>query len=324
MPRTARIDIPGQLYHVVARGVERCAIFRDDCDRSLFRDRLGSLLLETGSACFAWALMSNHFHLLLRPGPSGLAAFMRRLLTGHAIVFNRRHQRAGHLFQNRYHSILCDVDPYLLALVRYIHLNPLKAGTVDSLSALDTYPWCGHAVLMGNAESAGQAVDELLALFADTAPTARSSYRSFIEQGLVEQEDDTESLSAGGLRDRLKKSRDNDGSDHRVLGGQAFVETVLSQAARAPGLRIDLAELLRRVANEFDVSIEDLRGGGRTPRLSAARAVICHLAIAYLDIPGTRLADYFEQARSSITRSERRGKELLAAHPEWRKLWTDG
>jgi REP element-mobilizing transposase RayT len=273
MPRTARIDIPGQLYHVVARGVERCAIFRDDCDRSSFRDRLGSLLLETGSACFAWALMSNHVHLLLRPGPSGLATFMRRLLTGHAIVFNRRHQRAGHLFQNRYHSILCDADPYLLALVRYIHLNPLKAGMIDSLSALDTYPWCGHAVLMGNAEPAGQAVDELLALFADTAPTARTSYRSFIEQGLAERGDDAESLSWRVVRP-AEKSTDNDGFDRRILGGQAFVETVLPQAARAPRLRIDLAELIRRVANEFDVSIEDLRGGGRTPRLSAARALI--------------------------------------------------
>ncbi|MDX9708894.1 MAG: transposase [Trichloromonas sp.] len=324
MPRTARIDIPGQLYHVVARGVERCAIFRDDSDRASFRDRLGSLLLETGSACFAWALMTNHVHLLLRPGPSGLAAFMRRLLTGHAIVFNRRHQRAGHLFQNRYHSILCDADPYLLALVRYIHLNPLKAGVIDSLSALDTYPWCGHAVLMGNGELAGQAVDELLALFADTAPAARSRYRGFIEQGLAERGDDAVTLSADRLRDRLKNPADDDGFDRRIFGGQAFVETVLPQAARSPRPRIDLAELIRRAANEFDVSIEDLRGGGRTPRLSAARALICHLAIAYLDIPGTRLADYFEQARSSITRSERRGKELLRAQPEWRKLWTDG
>lgn len=130
MPRSTRVDIPGLLYHVTARGVERRDIFVVDRDRESFLDRFSTLLVDTDTGCLAWALMSNHIHLLLRPGPAGLATFMRRLLTGHAVAFNLRHQRVGHLFQNRYHSILCDEDSYLLPLIRYIHLNPLQAGLV--------------------------------------------------------------------------------------------------------------------------------------------------------------------------------------------------
>ena len=85
-----------------------------------------------------------HFHLLIRSNQSDLSGFMRRLLTGYAVTFNRRHQRTGHLFQNRYKSIVCDAQAYLLELVRYIHLNPLRAGLVADLTALADYPWCGH------------------------------------------------------------------------------------------------------------------------------------------------------------------------------------
>ena len=85
--------------------------------------------------------MSNHAHVLMRSGPGGVALFMRRILTGHAISYNRRHRRHGHLFQNRYKSIICEEDAYFTELVRYIHLNPLRAGLVDALAKLDRYPF---------------------------------------------------------------------------------------------------------------------------------------------------------------------------------------
>ena len=130
MPRKSRIDAPGALHHVIARGIERGQIFRNDGDRSHFLIRLGDILTETNTACYAWALIPNHFHLLLRTGNVTISTTMRRLLTGYANWFNRRHRRYGHLFQNRYKSILCQEDAYLLELVRYIHLNPLRAGIV--------------------------------------------------------------------------------------------------------------------------------------------------------------------------------------------------
>ncbi|MFZ3208558.1 MAG: transposase, partial [Geobacteraceae bacterium] len=108
MPRHARLDIPGLLQHVIVRGIERRDIFLDDQDRQSFIDRFSTLLHKTNTECLAWALMTNHFHLLLCPRQVKLAIFMRRLLTGHAVTFNQRHRRAGHLFQNRYKSIVCE------------------------------------------------------------------------------------------------------------------------------------------------------------------------------------------------------------------------
>ena len=104
MPRTARLDIPGVLQHVIVRGIERRNIFLDDQDRSLFLARFSALLQRTSTHCFAWSLMSNHFHLLLMPTTTPLSHVMRSLLTGYAVGFNRKYQRAGHLFQNRYKS----------------------------------------------------------------------------------------------------------------------------------------------------------------------------------------------------------------------------
>jgi len=106
------------------------------------------ILNESKTACFAWSLMTNHFHLLLRTGPVPISTVMRRLLTGYAMHYNRRHRRSGHLFQNRYKSILCQEDSYLLELVRYIHLNPLRAKLVTSMAKLDRFAYTGHSVLM--------------------------------------------------------------------------------------------------------------------------------------------------------------------------------
>ena len=133
MPRKARLDVPGTLHHVMVRGIEGKNIFQDEEDRKAFVDRMGNLVEETGTRILAWTLMGNHVHLLIISGPAGLSTFMRRLLTGYAYNFNRKHRRSGHLFQNRYKSIICDLDPYFLELVRYIHLNPLRAGIVKTL-----------------------------------------------------------------------------------------------------------------------------------------------------------------------------------------------
>ena len=149
MPRQARLDASGVLQHVMARGIERRKIFWDDKDRASFLERLAVILEETQAQCYAWALIPNHFHLLLRTGPVPLSKVMRRLMTGYAVTFNRRHRRAGHLFQNRYKSVICEEDPYLLELIRYIHLNPLRAGIVTDLKELDRYPWCGHSAILG-------------------------------------------------------------------------------------------------------------------------------------------------------------------------------
>ena len=168
MPRQARIDAPGALQHIIIRGIERRTIFKNDTDREDFIDRLGNLLQETETACYAWAFMTNHVHLLLRTGATSISTVMRRLLTGYAVSFNRRHRRYGHLFQNRYKSILCEKDPYLKQLVGCIHLNPFRAGIVETVQALRTYPFSGHCALMGKKDIFWQNTAYVLALFGKT------------------------------------------------------------------------------------------------------------------------------------------------------------
>jgi REP element-mobilizing transposase RayT len=118
MPRQARLDAPGTLHHVIVRGIEKRKIVSDNRDRENFVSRMGTIASETGTTIYAWALMINHAHIFLRSSPSGLPQYMRRLLTGYAVSYNRRHRRHGHLFQNRYKSIVCEEEPYFKQLVR--------------------------------------------------------------------------------------------------------------------------------------------------------------------------------------------------------------
>ena len=159
MPRKGRIDAPEALHHIIIRGIERRKIFRSDYDRSNFINRLKKLIPETQTDCFAWALIPNHAHLLLRTGSIPISVLMSRLLTGYAVWFNKKYRRHGQLFQNRYKSIVCQEDVYLKELVRYIHLNPVRAGIVPGLKELNSYPFCGHSSVTGKCRRSWQDVD---------------------------------------------------------------------------------------------------------------------------------------------------------------------
>jgi len=197
MPRKSRIDTPGALHHIIARGIERRRIFADDTDRDDFLKRLGTIISETETACYAWALIPNHFHLLLRTDKASISTVMRRLLTGYAIGYNHRHRRSGHLFQNRFKSILCQEDPYLKELVRYIHLNPLRAKIVPDLRSLNRYPYCGHSALLGKKPRQWQATESLLAFFGDDLRTAKRNYSDFVIKGIDQGR--RPDLTGGGL-----------------------------------------------------------------------------------------------------------------------------
>ena len=184
MARKARIDAPGALHHIIIRGIERNSIFKDSRDYENFLTRLENILTETATVCYAWALIPNHIHLLLRTGITSITTVMRRLLTGYAQQFNRRHGRHGYLFQNRYKSFLCETDPYLLELIRYIHLNPVRAGIVKDMDVLDGYPKTGHAVIMGKTPIQWQDTDYVLGLFGHKTSSARKAYRGFVEKGI--------------------------------------------------------------------------------------------------------------------------------------------
>jgi len=199
MPRQARLDTPGTLHHVIIRGIEKGKIVDDQNDHQNFVDRVGDLSIQTKTDIYAWALMTNHAHILLRSGPKGISTFMRRLLTGYAIWYNRRHDRYGYLFQNRYKSIVCEEDTYFKELVRYIHLNPLRAGLVKKIKELDQYPWCGHSFIMGERFNDWQDINYLLGWFGTKEADARQEYRNYIEDG-VDQGRRPELVGGGLLR----------------------------------------------------------------------------------------------------------------------------
>ena len=237
MPRQARLDAPGTLHHVMIRGIEGKPIFPDNQDRKDFVTRLGDLSKQTDTRILAWSLLGNHAHLLLFSGPSGLSVFMRRLLTGYAQGFNRRHKRSGHLFQNRYKSIVCEEDAYLLELIRYIHLNPLRASLVKNLWELDRYPWSGHRVLLGREKSDWQERGYVLGQFHRKEREAIRAYRRFMEEG--KDLGRRPELVGGGLVRSLggwsevlslRGKGEKVEYDARILGGGDFVAEILREA----------------------------------------------------------------------------------------------
>lgn len=317
MPRLARLDITGLLQHVIVRGIERRDIFNDDHDRQLFVDRLLSLLSETGVRCYAWALLSNHFHLLLMPTSTPLSYFMRRLLTGYAVSFNRRNKRSGHLFQNRYKSIVCEEEPYLLELVRYIHLNPLRAGIVSSLEELDQYPWSGHAVLIGNRQFDVQETEAVLERFGKRATTARRNYHQFVLDGIKTGHRDD--LGGGGLK-RSQGDRPNneyESFDERVLGGGDFVDGLKQECMLRDKMKsgISLPRLLEIVSTTLMLDPDLIRRPSKSRAPAAARAIICYLAIFELGYTGSEIGKYLHLGPTGVSLASRRGEKTLKSDP---------
>ena len=326
MPRQARIDAPGALHHIIVRGIERRKIFKDDGDRIDFLDRLGKVLSETDTNCFAWALIPNHFHLLLRTGAYPLATVMRRLLTGYAMSFNRRYHQSGQLFQNRYKSILCQEDTYLLELVPYIHLSPIRAKHVADIKALDKYPFCGHAVVIGKKKNDWHDAAYVLKLFSDKIPTARRRYRIFVEKGI--QDGKRPELTGGGLIRSIggwsviksfRRANIHFKSDERVLGDSDFVERVLKVADesferkyRLKSQGYDMDRLAGRVAEILSIEPEEIFKAGKQPLKVKARSLFCYWAVREMGFTMTALALKLNMTQPAVSISVQRGGRIAA------------
>jgi putative transposase len=308
----------------MVRGIERRKIFDTDVDRDHFLHRLGEILKNTGTTCFAWSLMPNHFHLLLRTGNVPISTVMRRLLTGYAIWFNRSRRRHGHLFQNRFKSILCQEDAYLLELVRYIHLNPLRAGLVRGLDELDDYPYSGHSTLMGKVENSWQETEEILSLFGNRGDSVRRAYRTFVEQGIDQGR--RHDLAGGGLirsaggwdGQKLKVKEGNyQRSDERILGDSDFVSQVLSrteellekrQALRTAGM--DLDKVASHVSELMAIKTEDIWAAGKQQHIVNARSLFCFWAVRELGCTMASLGRKLSLSIPAISKSVVRGKQI--------------
>lgn len=250
---------------------------------------------------------------------------MRRLLTGYAVVFNLQHKRSGHLFQNRYKSIACQEDAYLLELIRYIHLNPLRAGLVKTIDELDSYPWCGHAVLMGKQELSGQSADEVLILFEQKKRRARQIYRAFVIDGIKHGRRDD--LVGGGLHrsQGVQRSGEYEAYDERILGNGEFVESLWREADAnefyVPKMTLD--GIIQRTAEALGIKMELLRQRNRIKELVDARTAICYLAVREYNFNGVAVARALNMSRSGVSVAVRRGEEVFNGNSALRDTLID-
>lgn len=274
MARQPREDAPGVVHHVMVRGIERRRIFADDPDREELLRRLCVLVPELGFRCFGWALMPNHAHLLLRSGATSISRLMARLGTGYARYFNARHDRVGHLFQNRFRSRRAVDDADLVGLVLYVCRNPLEAGLARDAVALESYPWCSVGALTGRrAPYPFEAVAETLTLFDADAKGARERFRSWL--GMPSPEPWAGRLPAAAPEPELGFERDP----------------------------VSIERLIREVCAEHSVDGEELCSWRRRDaRVARARAVVAVRAVQELRLSGAAVARALQVSPSAVTR----------------------
>jgi hypothetical protein len=238
-----------------------------------------------------------------------------------------RHNRSGHLFQNRYKSILCEEDTYLLELVRYIHLNPVRAGLVKTISELDRYPWTGHKILVGKGACTGQNTRDVLERFSTQASTGAQGYREFITDGWKMGR--RKELTGGGLRRsaggwkgvyELKRSGTAWQGDERILGSGEFVSTVLkageeelheSEKFRKSGLTLE--KILLRASKEAGVAVEDLRKKGRNNAIARAKSLAVYWAVRKLGISGQELSKRLGVSPQAVSKLAQKGQHFPEA-----------
>ncbi len=326
MARQGRIDYPGAVQHIMLRGIERKNIFGTDPDKEDFLRRLEKSLIETQTQCFAFALMSNHAHLLLQTGSTPVSKIMQSLQTGYAVSYNLRHNRTGKLYQNRFKSVLCDKEEYLLQLVRYIHLNPLKAVILDSMRKLDKDRWTTHSVYMKKRNREWINTEEVLLHFGRTEGEARKEYRKFIQAGL--ETEDTIDFDGGGLirslggywetrKQQKKKNRRKEAADERILGSGEFVEEVLKaneeKEVRSTRLKREgwgFEKVLKKAADGVDLKPEELLQSGRANARSEGRGLLSKWLVVDLKMKQKEVAEKLGVGRSAIPYLVNKGRQV--------------
>ncbi|MDH3238818.1 MAG: transposase [Deltaproteobacteria bacterium] len=308
MPRDSRIDFPGAFHHVYARGIEKRKIFLDDRDKGELRRRIRVNLEKFEASCLAWAFMPNHFHLIFFSNKGNLSGFMRCVMTGYANYFNRKHDRAGHLFQNRYRSSLIDSARYLLELIRYIHLNPIRAGIVSSMEQLSAYPWTSHYDIRRAEDFPWKEFQEIYDFFACYGETEGfSRYLDFLKEGV----DPERSADGGAHVDCLQPAA--------ATSGRNF--PLMPEAESIPN---EFMKIVDRCCIEFGITPECLFN--RRDRTSVnARKKTLHISVVEKGMPAKAVCSWLGLTRSGgayLLRSNKNAfgqepSESIATSPDW-------
>lgn len=268
MPRKARAEVEGGLYHVITRGNNRCQIFNSPADYQKFLALLAAQKVKLPFFLYAYCLMTNHVHLLLERQASALGRIMHRLLTGYAQYYNRRHRRVGHLLQGRHKAILCQSERYLSELVRYIHLNPVRAGMVNRP---EDYEHSSHRAYLGMVPAGIVDVDPVLRHFGARKEVARERYRQFVAAGMKQ-----------GHREELYAAEDG-----RILGSEEFIDATIHRIGEtdrpnrgakkkaSPVCEVEPDRLVAAVERVCRMPKEDFCGAGKSaPAIMAKELLI--------------------------------------------------
>lgn len=299
MPRPLRIEVPGGVYHVVVRGNERKAVFRDDEDREAYLAKLGECSERQRVRPIAYCLMNNHVHLALERGPVPLSRLMRTLQSAYAQRFNRRHRRVGHLFQGRYKAFLVQDEIYLMTLLRYIHMNPVAAGIV---TRPDAYRWSSDRHYRRNTGPAWLAVDVVLGRLASDHASARAAYRRLMADRETQTFEDVPTYR-GAIR-----------------GQRRFADLMLSASGEGRLMPHWSAEgVARAIAGSEGLSLEDLRKPDRAPKRSRVRLIAAHLAKREAGISTAAMARCFGRDESTFNRGVRRLEDAITRDPALRQ-----
>jgi REP element-mobilizing transposase RayT len=303
MARKPRLHVPGGLYHVILRGNARQEIFSAAADRLRFYELLADGVARFGYRVHAFCLMTNHVHLALQAGETPLSAGMQNLGLRYTQYLNARLRRVGHVFQGRFKAFLVDQDAYGLALVRYLHLNPVRAGMVREPAA---YRWSSHRAYLGREGLAWLSTDCVLGQFGETAGVARRRYARFIEEGRGEGHNEA---FYGGK------------ADPRVVGEEDFVRKVLKPARTPRPPR--LFAIVAHVRKAYGLTEEALLAEGRGRHPAEARALIAWLAVRTKASSLANLSDYFGRDVSTLSHALSRLEERSRNSASFASALTD-
>ena len=314
MPRKKRLSVTGAVHHVMSRGIEGRSIFADTEDRKMFLSLFEGLIGKIGFKCYAWVLMDNHYHIVIRTNDLPLAALFKPLNACYARYFGKRHDRHGYLFQDRFKSIATQDQGYIETLIRYVHLNPLRAGVCRSLEDLDNYPWCGHSMLIGKRVFRFQTVDAILNRFGKTIRDARQNYQLFLKEGLEYSQDDD-------FIKKLRSSNETKECIHDpgcwVIGDKEFVKNAISQDEHyrlrltqyaKQGWNID--DLRNRIEKTMHLKTGDLMKRGRKNNRAEARKIFMWLCNRKVGIPVAEIARYIGISGPAVSRVLDEGEQL--------------
>jgi REP element-mobilizing transposase RayT len=283
MARPPRVEFPGALYHVIVRGNERKPVFRDDADRELYLRRLGHYRERFEFRLIAYCLMTNHVHLALETGKVPLSRILHGLQSSYTQAFNRRHHRSGHLFQGRYKAFLVDAGRYFLALLRYIHCNPLEARLVERA---EDFVWSSDRFYRRGRAPDWFDLDRGYFLMGARRGSEARGYRELMGEEDPERYDEIRSLA-----------QTFKGDENFAAAAMRIVE--VPELIRR-SLRVE--QIARAVASDLELDLQSLRTPSRRADASRARALTAYLGRLYGRIPYARAAEFFNRDGASIAR----------------------